>query len=177
MARLVVPVGPDDHMRGSPDARVTVVEYGDYQCPYCAAAEPSVESVMAHYRGTVRLVFRHFPLTEVHPMAKPAAESAEFAAAHNAFWQMHVSLFANQPTLSPPLIYRLAVALQLSGEELRDALKQEVYASKIRSQFLGGVRSGVNGTPTFFIGGTRLDLPPTFDTLVTAIDGLMALQR
>lgn len=177
MARLVIPVGPDDHTRGNPNARVTVVEYGDYQCPYCAAAEPSVEGVMAHFDGSVRLVFRHFPLTEVHPMAKPAAEGAEFAASHNVFWQMHEALFANQPALSLPLIYRLAGALQLPDQDLRDALKAEVFAPKISSQFIGGVRSGVNGTPTFFISGNRLDFPPTFDTLVMAIDGLLALRR
>ena len=177
MARLVVPVGPDDHIRGNPNARVTVVEYGDYQCPYCAAAEPSVEGVMARFDGSVRLVFRHFPLTEVHPMAMPAAEGAEFAANRELFWQMHVALFANQPVLSLPLIYRLAGALQLPDQDLRGALKGEVFAPKVRSQFIGGVRSGVNGTPTFFIDGNRLDLPPTFDTLVMAIDRRLALQQ
>ena len=172
MARLVIPVGPDDHARGNPNALVTVVEYGDYQCPYCAAAEPTVEGVMAHFGGNVRLVFRHFPLTEVHPMAEPAAEGAEFAASHRAFWRMHEALFANQPVLSLPLIYRLADALKLPEQDLRDSLEGEVFAPKISAHFAGGVRSGVNGTPTFFINGNRLDAAPTFDTLVMAIDGL-----
>jgi protein-disulfide isomerase len=177
MAKLVVPVGPDDHARGNANAPVTVVEYGDYQCPYCAAAEPNVERMMAHVGDHVRLVFRHFPLTEVHPMAMPAAEAAEFAASRGVFWRMHEALFASQPALSMPLLYRLADALRLPEQELRDALEGGVFTPRINAQFVGGVRSGVNGTPTFFINGSRLDVPPTYETLVAAVNGLLALRR
>jgi protein-disulfide isomerase len=110
-------------------------------------------------------------------MAEPAAEAAEFAASHGVFWPMHDALFANQSELSMPLIYRLAGSLRLPDQDLRDALEAEIFAPKISSQFIGGVRSGVNGTPTFFIDGIRLDLPATFETLTIAIDGHLALHR
>jgi protein-disulfide isomerase len=152
-----------------------LVEYGDYECPYCGAAHSHVQLVRKHYGGQLRFVFRHFPLTEVHPNAQSAAESAEFAGAHGRFWDMHDLLYENQQRLSIPLMFAAVRSLELSESELRDALENGTYTPKIRDDFAGGVRSGVNGTPAFFINDQRHDGPFDFPHLVAAID--MRLER
>jgi protein-disulfide isomerase len=155
MGTLKVPVTLHDHVKGPATAPVTLVEYGDYECPGCGAAYPIVNLVLEHFGPKIRFVFRHFPLTQVHPNAEPAAETAEFAGAHRLFWEMHDGIYENQERLSPQLLFALANALGLSDVELRDVLLSEKYGPKIKSDFLGGVRSGVNGTPTFFINGQQ----------------------
>jgi protein-disulfide isomerase len=165
-----MPVTSRDHVLGSGDAAVTIVEYGDYQCPHCAAAQPVLAQLMTRHRGRVRLVYRHFPLAEVHPCAEPAAEAAEFAGDHNAFWSMHQTIFGNQPRLSVPLLIALAANHDLSPIALRDVLANGTYDDKIRQDFLGGVRSGVNGTPAFFVNGVRHDSPYGAAALPSAVD-------
>jgi protein-disulfide isomerase len=129
-----------------------------------------VRELMRDFGQDLALVYRHFPLTEVHPQAEVAAQSAEFAGAHGAFWEMHEALFANQPRLSLPVIFALAGALNLSQAALRDALTARTYAEKVRADFIGGVRSGVNGTPSFFINGLRHDGAYSFSALAMAIN-------
>jgi protein-disulfide isomerase len=150
-------------------AAITLVEYGDYQCPHCGMAYPIVNQVQAYFRGSLRFVFRHFPLTEVHPLAGIAAESAEFAGAAGLFWEMHDALFANQSILSVSTIFVIAAKLRLPEVLLRNALKTGQYRTKVRDDFMGGVRSGVNGTPAFFINGARHDGPYDFASLASAI--------
>ena len=169
MAMLKAPLTPRDHRRGDPDATIVLVEYGDFQCPYCAAAEPVVEGLLRAFGRDLQLVFRHFPLSQVHPVAEEAAQAAEFAGAHGAFWPMHHALFANQPQLSLPVIFAIAGALNLPQPALRQALEAQTYAGKVREDFLGGVRSGVNGTPCFFINGVRHDGAYSFEALSAAI--------
>jgi protein-disulfide isomerase len=125
---------------------------------------------LAPFGDRLRLVYRHFPLIEVHPVAGPAAEAAEFAGSRGLFWQMHQSIFANQQRLSVPLLITLAANLKLSPIALRDALAAGTFAPKVRGDFIGGVRSGVNGTPTFFVNGVRHDSPYGAATLPSAID-------
>jgi protein-disulfide isomerase len=170
MARLRVPVTQHDHIRGPIDAAITLVEYGDFQCPVCGAAHPIVEAVRAHFRHQMRFVFRHFPLTQMHPMAQPAAESAECADSHGRFWEMHDGIYENQDQLSLPLLFTLGDAVGISEEELRDALTKGEYEAKVKADFVGGVRSGVNGTPTFFINGERHDGLLEFDDFVAAVE-------
>jgi protein-disulfide isomerase len=170
MSTLKVPVTPLDHVKGPANAPVTLVEYGDYECPHCGAAHPIVNLVQEHFGPRLRFVFRHFPLSQVHPHAESAAESAEFAGAHRRFWEMHDGLFENQDRLGLPLLFALVGALGLSELELRAALANGTYAPKVRSDFLGGVRSGVNGTPSFFVNGVRHDGTYAFDELVAAIE-------
>jgi protein-disulfide isomerase len=170
MAMLKAPLTPLDHRMGDDDAPVVLVEYGDYQCPFCAAAQPVVRELMRNFGRDLALIFRHFPLGEVHPQAEVAAEAAEFAGAHGAFWGMHEGLFANQFRLSLPVIFALAGSLNLSQAALRDALTERTYADKVRTDFIGGVRSGVNGTPSFFINGLRHDGAHTFSALAMAIN-------
>jgi protein-disulfide isomerase len=178
MSTLRTPVTPHDHIRGPADAPVTLVEYGDYQCPHCGAAYPIVETIREQFSDTLRFVFRHFPLTQIHPMAQPAAEAAEFAGAQGRFWEMHDGLYQNQDSLADErlgfaLIFKLAEAIGLSAGRLREALERGEYAAKVRSDMLGGLRSGVNGTPTFFINGRRHDGTYMYEDLVLAIERVM----
>src|SRR3954453_11571679 len=121
MRTLKVPVTPHDHIRGPAKAPVTLVEYGDYECPYCGLAHTVVQLLLQQFRRQLRFVFRHFPLTQVHPNAEPAAQTAEFAGAHNKFWQMHDGLYENQERLGPPLFLALACALERPMARLRGA--------------------------------------------------------
>ena len=177
MSQLKVPVSKNDHALGPAAAPVTLVEYGDYECPFCGLAQPAVKAVKAHFGNDLRFVFRHFPLTEVHPHAEPAAETAEYAGDRSRFWPMHDAIYEAQKWLSLPLLFSLARALGLSEIELRYALVQKRYHPKVRSDFIGGVRSGVNGTPTFFINGVRHNGPFDFENLVTAINAWLVRSK
>jgi protein-disulfide isomerase len=157
MAILKVPVTSADHIRGPGDAPITLVEYGDYECPYCGLAHPHVQAVQRHFGPKLRFVFRHFPLSQMHPLAEPAAEVAEFAGDQGHFWEAHDTLYENQEQLGMGLFFTLAATLKLPTDDLRTIIETQKYAAKIRSDFLGGVRSGVNGTPAFFINGLRHD--------------------
>ena len=170
MSVLQVPVSTDDHIQGDQHAPATLVEYGDYECPYCGQAYPVVKAVQKHFGKRLRFVFRNFPLTQIHPNAESAAETAEFAGAHGRFWEMHDGLYENQETLSVPLYLSLANALGLSEKLLSESLESGAFRSKVRSDFMGGLKSGVNGTPTFFINGKRHDAAFDFDDLVAAIE-------
>jgi protein-disulfide isomerase len=170
MGTLKIPVTQRDHIRGPADAPITLVEYGDYECPHCGLAHPIVNAVQEHFARRLRFVFRHFPLNQIHPNAEAAAESAEFAGARGRFWEMHDGIYDNQDRLGLPLLLVLAVRLGLSEPELRNALASGEYEPKVRADFLGGVRSGVNGTPAFFINGERHDGTYEFDDLVASIE-------
>jgi protein-disulfide isomerase len=170
MSTLRPPITPHDHVRGPANAAITLVEYGDYECPHCGAAHPQVKRVERQFGNRLRFAFRHFPLSQAHPLAAPAAECAETAAAYGRFWDMHDAIYENQDRLGLPLFFTLARALAIPEIELRMALTTEKYAPKIRSDFLSGVRSGVNGTPTFFINGVRHDGSFLFEDLAAAIN-------
>jgi protein-disulfide isomerase len=155
--RLILPVGPRDHIRGPKGAPVTLVEYGDYQCPFCGAAHPVVKEILALETNTVRFVFRHFPITTLHPFAEPAAEAAEAAGAQGKFWQMHDWIFEHQDAIAPDDLVEAAAGLGLDVERFAGDVAEHRYERKIREDFMSGVRSGVNGTPTFFINAVRHD--------------------
>ncbi|MEV0273733.1 DsbA family protein [Hamadaea sp. NPDC050747] len=171
--RLTIPVGAGDHIRGVESAPVTLVEYGDYQCPYCGAAYPIVEELLRERADVVRLVFRNFPLSDIHPYAEPAAEFAESAPA-DRFWDAHDWLFTHQDKLDPPHLAAAAAELDPSGGMVK-AMVGRVFADRIRHDFLGGVRSGVNGTPTFFLNGVRHDGGYQLPDLIRAVDAARPL--
>jgi protein-disulfide isomerase len=177
MATLKPPVTPEDHSQGLENAAATLVEYGDYECPHCGRAYPVVKRVQRHFGKELRFVFRNFPLSELHPQAESAAETAEFAGVHGKFWEMHDGLFESQKRLGGPIYLELARDLSLSGEDLRQALKEGKYTDRVRADFSGGVRSGVNGTPTFFVNGKRHDGPFDYESLVLAIEQAIGSQR
>lgn len=173
MSTLKVPIGDGDHIQGDASAPCTLVEYGDFECPYCGAAYPIVKRVQKHFGKRLRLVFRNFPLGEMHPHAEFAAETAEFAAAHGKFWEMHDLLYENQTHLGGPLYEELAKSLKLSTVDLLAALEKRLFMPKVKADFSGGVRSGVNGTPTFFINGQRHDASYEYAELVAAIEAAL----
>jgi protein-disulfide isomerase len=177
MATLKTPITPEDHIQGPENAAATLVEYGDYECPYCGRAYPIVKRVQKHFGKGLRFVFRNFPLSEMHPQAESAAETSEFAGAHGKFWEMHDGLFENQERLGRPLYLELAQAMSLSAEQLQQALEEGKYQKRVRADFSTGVSSGVNGTPTFFINGKRHDGPFDFESLVLAIEQEVGRQR
>ena len=169
VATLKVPVTQHDHIRGPANAPITLVEYGDYECPDCGAAHPIVNQVQLSFGGRMRFVYRHFPLTEIHPHAEIAAESAEFAGAAGMFWDMHDALFENQTRLSVATIFLIGEELGLPETAMRHALETGQFRNKVRNDFMGGIRSGVNGTPAFFINGVRHDGPYDYASLVAGI--------
>ncbi|MGH9512604.1 MAG: DsbA family protein [Terriglobales bacterium] len=170
MATLKTPVTSQDHIQGPENAPATLLEYGDYECPHCGHAHSVVRRVQKHFGEGLRFVFRNFPLRQSHPHAESAAEAAEFAGANGKFWEMHDGLFENQQRLGMPLFLELAQGLALPGAGLQEALREGTYKERVRTDFSSGVRSGVNGTPTFFINGKRHDGPADYESLILAIE-------
>jgi protein-disulfide isomerase len=171
---LAIDVGPRDHVQGPPDAPVTLLEYGDYQCPYCGAAHPVVKALQQQLGDSLRFAFRHFPLSTVHEYAEQAAESAEAAGAQGKFWEMHDMQFENQPALDFESLVGYAEELGLDVERFATELENGIYAPRVREDFISGVRSGVNGTPTFFINGVRHEGSFDFETMLEAIQVRMS---
>ena len=171
--RLTLPVADDrDHVQGPADAAVTLLEYGDYECPFCGAAYPIVKQVQETMGERLRFVFRNFPITTAHPHAEQAAEAAEAAAAQGQFWPMHDLLYENQRHLETDDLIAYASRLGLDVPRFQRELADHVHAARVREDFMSGVRSGVNGTPTFYIDGERYegayDAQPLLDALKQA---------
>ncbi len=173
MTTLRVPVGPADHSRGPADAPVTLVEYGDYECSHCGHAYPIIKAVQKKFGKQLRFVFRNFPLREIHPNAEAAAQTAEFAATRGKFWDMHDLIFENQNSLSEQMLGELAYRLTLDRQALRDALRSDTFAERVQEDFSSGVRSGVNGTPTFFINSQGHDGDFELETLLRTIQKMI----
>jgi protein-disulfide isomerase len=166
-AVLTMPVTEDrDHIEGPADAPVTLVQYGDYECPFCGAAYPIIKEVQARIGKRLRFVFRNFPITTSHPHAERAAEAA---GAQGMFWQMHDHLYENQRHLRDDDL-RYAEALGLVVDVFDKERTEHVHSDRIHEDFMSGVRSGVNGTPTFFINGVRHDDSYELETLLSALE-------
>ena len=174
MSPLVTPVSSDDHAQGEASAPVTLVEYGDYECPYCGEAYPVVKALQRHFGKRLRFVYRNFPLTQAHPHAEPAAEVAEAAAAQGQFWAMHDAIFEHQSALDQSDLLRYAEEAGLDVDAIAEALAAHTYASRVRRDFLGGVRSGVNGTPSFFINGDKYEGDYNVPSMTAAIEQELA---
>jgi protein-disulfide isomerase len=167
IVKLTLPVDNSrDHIQGPPTAPVTLLEYGDYQCPYCGQAYPIIKQVQKHLGNKLRFVFRNFPITQIHPHAQHAAEAAESAAAQNKFWEMHDHLYEHQQALDDNHLEKYASKLGLDLAQFNHDMSSHAHAQRIREDFLSGVRSGVNGTPTFYINGTRYDGSWDLETLL-----------
>jgi protein-disulfide isomerase len=169
LARLSVPVTARDHSQGPADAVLTLVEYGDYECPHCGRAHPIGKEVQRRLGSQLRFVFRNFPLGQIHPHAQHAAEAAEAAASQGRFWEMHDRIFEHQRALDDHHLLQYARDSGLDEERFQKELTSHVHAARVREDFLSGIRSGVNGTPTFFINGTRHDDSWDVETLVKAL--------
>jgi protein-disulfide isomerase len=156
-AILTLPTAGRDHIRGPIDAPIKLLEYGDFECPFCGQAYPVVRKIQRKLGDSLCFAFRHFPLTNVHPHSEHAAEAAEAANAQGRFWEMHELLFENQGALEDEDLMRYATILGLDVRRLVDEILSGAYSEQIREDFKAGVRGGVNGTPTFFINGERYD--------------------
>jgi protein-disulfide isomerase len=154
---LTVPDPERDHISGSVDGSIRLLEYGDYECPFCGMAQPIVKEIQRQLGDDLLFAFRHFPLTKIHPHSEHAAEAAEAAGAQGNFWGMHHVLFENQSALEDQDIAKYAADLDLDEIRLIREVTSSVYAPRIREDFKSGVRGDVNGTPTFFINGERYD--------------------
>jgi protein-disulfide isomerase len=168
-SKLILPVSDRDHIRGPESASVTLVEYGDYECPYCGLANPIVDEIRRELGDGLRFVFRNFPLSEIHPHSEHAAEIAEAAGMHNKFWEMHDTLYKHQNALDDQHLAEYLALLRVPTSEVKLALTQHAYSDRLREDFMSGVRSGVNGTPTFFINGLRHDGSYERNELLAAI--------
>jgi protein-disulfide isomerase len=166
---LTLPDPERDHIQGSPDAPIKLLEYGDYECPFCADAHAVVKEIQRQLGKDLLFAFRNFPLANIHPHADHAAEAAEAAGDQGNFWGMHDLLFENQTALEDEDIASYASQLGLDAERVLREVNSNVYASRIREDFKAGVRAGVNGTPTFFINGERYDGPRDLREMLSAL--------
>lgn len=169
MTELTPPVSKRDHIQGSLDAPVIMVQYGGYECPYCKAAYPNVRIIQLEFGDELCFVYRHFPLVELHPYAEPAAEAAEAAGAQGHFWEMHDLLFQNSPALETPQLLAYAETLGLGPARFGRKLRAHKYASRVREDMESGMLSGVRGTPTFYINGIRHEGSYDLASLVQAL--------
>lgn len=169
MNHLSIPVSAQDHSAGPANAPVTLVEYGDYQCPYCGEAYPVLKAVQQAMGNKLRFVFRNFPISEIHPHALHAAQFAEAAASVGKFWVAHDMLYERQQALDDRDLVAYGSIIGLDAAKLREAFDGR-FDEKIEADFMGGVHSGVNGTPSLFINGLRYDGERDVDSLVAALE-------
>jgi protein-disulfide isomerase len=167
-SKLMSPIPGRDHIQGPIDAPIALLEYGDYECPYCGDAYPVVKAIQERLGERLCFAFRNFPLANAHPHAEHAAEAAEAAGMQGKFWEMHDTLYENQDALDDEHLAQYAADLGL-GADLMGEVVAGVHAARVREDFRSGARGGVNGTPAFFINGVRYDGTPDADALLTAL--------
>ncbi|BAU43759.1 DsbA family protein [Leptolyngbya sp. O-77] len=168
-SRLILPVGDFDHCQGSPAAKFTLVQYGDYQCPSCRIAHRFISSIQQQLGEQLRFVFRHFPQSYLHPEAHHAAEAAEAAASQNKFWDMHIHLLQHQSQLADSYLVEYAMALYLDVDQFLAEMANDCHTARIQSDIESGVKSGVVKTPTFFINGLKYGGEQHLEKLLEAI--------
>lgn len=170
MANLKPPVNENDHHTGNDKAKITLVEYGDYQCSHCAHAHPLLKELLEEKGDYFKFVFRNFPLKEAHPLAMLSALAAEAAGKQHKFWEMHDMLYENQAQLNRDSFIKFAESLDLDLEKFAADLQSEAVSSKVENDFESGIRSGVNGTPSFFINDQKLNIyDGTYESLKSAV--------
>src|SRR3954454_16918217 len=176
LSRRYLTVHPDDHLQGSADAAYTLIEYGDYQCPGCGRLFLVIRDLQAELGVMLRIAYRHYPFSGIHPQAQLGAEAAEAAGSKDRFWEMHGLLFENQNALAPKDLYRYAEQIGLDIKRFRDDVKARRYRDLVNEHFRRGVQDGVYGTPGLFINGIRhngtLDLDTLRARIVTAESGV-----
>src|SRR5258706_2811608 len=174
MPKLKIPVNKSDHKTGNLQGKIILVEYGDYQCPHCGIAYPFIKELLTQFGRELLFVFRNFPLSEIHPEAMIAAQAAEAAARQNKFWEMHDLIFENQERLSRNFLIKSAEGLLLDKNQFIADSNSEAILSRVESDFEGGIRSGVNGTPSFFLNGYRLNrYNETYESFAEALSNSM----
>ncbi len=170
MSKLLTPVDEMDHQLGKSSAPIILVEYGDYQCSHCGLAYPLIKKLMKEFSSELLFVFRNFPLEQSHPAAMIAAQAAEAAALQGKFWEMHDLIYEHQDELDQDNLVYFAETLNLNAQKFKNDLNNQAVLSKIDNDYDSGVRSGVNGTPTFFINENRLDnYDESYESLAEAV--------
>jgi protein-disulfide isomerase len=173
MSRLRTPVTENDHKTGNPNAGITLVEYGDFECSHCGTAHPLVKRLLEEYGEELCFVFRHFPLQQMHPMAMMAAVAAEAAGKQGKFWEMHDLIYEDQENLNGDNLLGYAKILGLNLQQFADDWKDEVLATHVEQDMESGIRSGVNGTPSFFLNGTKVDsYDESYESLAEAVQSM-----
>jgi protein-disulfide isomerase len=157
MTQLILPVNNNDHIAGNSDAVIELVEYGDYECPYCGMAYPLVKVIQEKLGDDLKFIFRNFPLKKIHPHAFSASVATEAAARQGKFWEMHDLVFENQKSLDAETLFSLAASIGLDLGQFKEDIQQQELADKVERDFSSGLRSGVNRTPTFFINGVKFE--------------------
>ena len=170
MQNLAVPVTANDHIQGGTHAPITLVEYGDFQCPHCAMAHATVKRLLHRFGDRMRYVYRNFPLTEIHPHAGHAAEAAEAAAAQGHFWPMHDYLFEHQHQLEDGDLHTYAAHLGLDVARFDREMRAHAHAPRVGADMRSGDESGVEGTPTFFVNGVLHTASWELEPLLAAIE-------
>ncbi|MES2412844.1 MAG: thioredoxin domain-containing protein [Pseudomonadota bacterium] len=165
---------PADHVDGPASAAVTIIEYGDYECPSCLQAQGALKVLMPHFTGRVRFAFRHHPLREVHPHAELAAEAAEAAGAQGKFWQMHELLFANQQHLEEKHLFGYAEQIGLDIARYQNEMRDRIYLQRVHEHIQSGRNAGVRATPAFYVNGSFVDVSFGLQHLHEAIDRALA---
>jgi protein-disulfide isomerase len=168
LARQKTPITAADWVLGPWGARITLLEYGDFECVHCAAARPVLQELVASHPATFRLVYRHFPVTTIHPHAERAAEAAEAAGAQRRFWEMHDAIFAHREHLAFENLRRYASAIGLNLARFDRDMTTHRYLGEVKKDFRSGIIDGVNGTPTIFINGLRYDGPRDRRSILSA---------
>ena len=157
MKQLKISINSNDHIYGNPNATLELVEYGDYECPYCGRAYPIVKDIKLKLDGDLKFVFRNFPLSKIHPHAVMAAVATEAAGSQGKFWEMHDIVFENQKSLDKENIIHFAGLIGLDVDRFKLDIQDKILSEKVEKDFEGGLRSGVNRTPTFFINGEKFE--------------------
>jgi protein-disulfide isomerase len=174
---LTIPANETDHLIGPENARITVTEYGDFECPICKQAAPAVKLLLHHFKGRIRFAYRHFPLEEVHPHALHAAEAAECAGGQGNFWPMHDLLFENQPHLKLSQLRSYAERLDLDLPRYAAEMEERLYLQRIREHMQTGRESGVRATPTFFVNRRIQDVSFGLRSLFDAVESALRNQQ
>jgi len=167
--RLILPVSRRDHCQGDFAAKITLVQYGDYQCPACQAVQCIVQAIQQQLGDQLRFVFRHFPQAKIHSEAHHAAEAAEAAASQNKFWEMHTHLFEHQSRLADSNLVEYAIALYLDVNQFLHEMSSDCHVARIQTDIVSGIQSGVTKTPTFFIDGVKYNGDQSLETLLNAL--------
>jgi len=154
---LIIAVSENDHIQGNTNAPIVLVEYGDFECSYCGKAYTIIKKIQQEMGDNLALVFRSFPLAQAHPHAQHAADAAEIAGAKGKFWEYHDALYEHQHSLDDASLVHHATDLGLDGDAFKTSLQKGEFKDKVQESFMSGVESGVNGTPTFFVNGSRYD--------------------
>ena len=173
-AKVDIAEKSDDHVRGDKNAKVTLVEYSDFQCPYCGNFTPTLDRIMEEYKGEVKLIYRHFPLTSIHPNAQKAAEASECANDQGKFWEMHDKMFTDQNNLGVDSLKAMAKSLGLNTSKFNECLDDGKYAQKVTDSETEGITYGVEGTPATFVNGTLVSGALPYDSIKSVIDSALA---